>query len=534
MKDADALAVTAYQGIRNPALEQRAKELLSERFGLFTVCGYELFWSLNYIKRGAGTLLNARLVPVITEFLRAVRKNMEEREINAPIAIVRSDGSLMSEAFSLERPVETILCGPAASVIGGMALSSRENCLVVDMGGTTTDIALVQNGVAVKSAGGVSIGKWDTFVDSLYIHTIGLGGDSWVRLAKPGVSPDGLLLGPQRVMPLCAAASRWPHVRKELEELAAELPASTHPLHEFFCLVHDISGDPAYSQADRAICQALGQGALRIDRLAQAVGLDLYTLRTEKLEQEGKILRCGFTPTDAMHLLGDFTGFDREASRVAAVFLASRLETSPEDFCQRVYSRVEKEVYFHCVQALLENQDPYFKNGLDEGLRRILSADWDKKGDSLVHFKSETPLSLVGLGASIHLFLPSVAAALGAECVIPEHAAVANAVGAVSGRVSVSVAAELIVGETEEEGCTVCTPRQRAFAGSYEAAVELAKKLTGQEALDEAERRGIQGEPTLTWREETQTARVGQDAVNAHDLVLSARIVASIVGTAGF
>ncbi|MGI5894112.1 MAG: hydantoinase/oxoprolinase family protein [Candidatus Merdivicinus sp.] len=537
LEGADSLAVVSFQGIRNPTLEQKAKQLLMEHFGLFTVCGHELFWSLNYIKRGASTLLNARLIPVITDFLKAIHQNMAERGMHAPIVIVRSDGTLMSEEFSLERPVETILCGPAASVMGGMTLSGARNCLVVDMGGTTTDIAIVRNGVPVKGDGGVSIGKWDTFVDSVYIHTIGLGGDSWIRLAKPGETSDGITAGPQRVIPLCAAAAKWPSIREELAALVEEMPENTHPLHEFFCLIRDISDDPLYSEQERAICRALKGGALRIDRLAAAAGADLYTLNTRRLETETIIMRISFTPTDAMHLRGDFERFDAEASRLAARFLANRLEISPEEFCERVFNRVKKELYFHIVQAMLENTDPIFRKGIEPGLQKIIEAGWDHRHqpNPLLHFFAKTEMTLVGIGASTHLFLADVADALGAPCIIPENAAVANALGAVTGRVSATVSAEIILaGATEDDGYHICTPRQRLFAPTYEEAVQTALEAVRTEARQEAERRGAKGEILITACETPLTARVGQEAVHAQDLFLSSRVTATASGSAGF
>ena len=137
------------------ALEKRARELIVGEFGLPTICGHELFSDLDSIRRGASVLLNARLVPLITDFLRAVKSAMERRSIRAPVVIVRSDGSLMSDAFAVHRPVETLLCGPAASVMGGLALAKEQDCLIVDMGGTTTDIAIVKEGSPVKAGEGV-------------------------------------------------------------------------------------------------------------------------------------------------------------------------------------------------------------------------------------------------------------------------------------------------------------------------------------------------------------------------------------------
>ena len=80
---------------------------------------YHLFHDRNVIQRGASALLNARLLPVIDEFLEAVRYSMKLRNLNYPVVIMRSDGSLMNETYARNHPVETLLCGLLPSVMGG-------------------------------------------------------------------------------------------------------------------------------------------------------------------------------------------------------------------------------------------------------------------------------------------------------------------------------------------------------------------------------------------------------------------------------
>jgi len=219
------------------ALEKRARELIVNEFGLPTICGHELFSDLDSIRRGASVLLNARLVPLITDFLKAVQAAMERRSISAPVVIVRSDGSLMSDAFAVHRPVETLLCGPAASVMGGLALSGERDCLIVDMGGTTTDIAIVKAGSPVKAGEGVRIGQWSTYVRGLFVDTFGLGGDSAVR-----VDGDGQMgIEPRRLIPLSVAAARWPSIAAHLAKLVDSGRKHPLPVHESFCLVRGIT-----------------------------------------------------------------------------------------------------------------------------------------------------------------------------------------------------------------------------------------------------------------------------------------------------
>lgn len=533
LRNADSAAIVAYQGIHNAAPEQRAKEIVAETCGLNAVCGNELFWNLNYIKRGASSLLNARLIPVIDTFLEAIRDALARRGVQAPMVIVRSDGSLMSEAFSRQRPVETILCGPAASVMGGMKLAGKQDCLVVDMGGTTTDIAIVRNGNPVKTDG-VTIGKWDTFVQSVYIHTFGLGGDSRILLDRE----TGLMLGPQRVLPLCAAASRWPVIKEGLRELLREKRRFAYPLHEFLYLVRDIGDDPYYTETERAVCRALRRGPLRLDRLAEAVESDLYVLDLDRLERETILMRCGMTPTDILHIQGDFTRFDREASDLAAAYFTLRTKIPAEALCEQVCDAVKKRLYTHIVRMLLENEDPAYKGEADKGLDRLIASGWDNREnkEAFLRLSFRTPAALVGIGAPIHMFLPDVATALGTACIIPENAPVANALGAVVGHISAAVTAKIEPGQDEEgrELYRIYTPGGALTAPDEETALRLARQAAEKEARREAERRGVSGDIAVSTQVMRQTASIGHAADSMQEIVLSLQVTATATGGAAF
>ena len=120
----------------------------------------------------------------------------------------------MSEEFARLYPVETLLCGPVASVMGAGELTREQNALIVDMGGTTTDIAFVQDGIPRRAETGVHIGGWDTFVKGLFVDTFGLGGDSLITVNESG----RMVLSGERAIPLCMTADRYPEILPMLEE----------------------------------------------------------------------------------------------------------------------------------------------------------------------------------------------------------------------------------------------------------------------------------------------------------------------------
>ena len=123
----EALAVSAYFGVRNPAHELRARTLIEELVGLPVTCGHELTTRLNSVRRATTVALNARLVPLLRELIETLRSTMVERGITAPLMVVKGDGSLVRAEWALQRPIETILSGPAASAVGAWHLAERDD-----------------------------------------------------------------------------------------------------------------------------------------------------------------------------------------------------------------------------------------------------------------------------------------------------------------------------------------------------------------------------------------------------------------------
>lgn len=509
LSDADALSVVESNAIRNGAVcEKHAKEILGEKYDVPIVLASDLTSGLNVMERGATALLNARLLPVTEEFMDAVGKALEKRDIHLPKMIVRSDGGLMNEHLSRAHPVETILSGPAASVFGGKWLTDRENCLIIDMGGTTTDISVVRGGMP-ETSGTIRIGNWHTQVKGVFIDTFGLGGDSEIT-AKDGE----LVLNARRVMPLCAAAARWPSITGELWRLKEQKRGSAQPLHEFLYLVKEVQGRN-YTDAERELMELLRAGPVMIG----GGKLDPYKLGSERLEAEGVVMRCGFTPTDAMHIKGDFNHFDKQASVMGARYfidccsLKRDSEENVEKFADEVYELVEKKLYQNLARVLLTNRYPFLrKSGLGHQLTKLIEENWNnrknKKADPIFDLAFCSGATLVGIGAPTHLFLPEAAKALGMACVIPENAGVANAVGAVIADISAKVTVEIAPNRNTAGvmGYTVHTPEGNSTHGKLEDAIAAAKKAAEKLAVEEARRRGCVGELTVKLESSTGTA----------------------------
>ncbi len=526
-EDADALAIVALNAAANGAvLEKEALRLISEHYRLPAVCGHELFSDLDAVRRGASALLNGRLIPVLAEFLEAIRRSLRARDLDVPVAIVRSDGSLMSERFTGVRPVETILCGPAASIVGAQALSGEDEAVIVDMGGTTTDIALIRRGAAVKATSGISVGSWRTFVKGVYVETLGLGGDSAVRLDKKGA----LTLDGARVIPLSVAASRFDGVAPALKRLLAARGKHSLPLHEFFVLVKDIRQSPGYTPEEKRFCEALSKGPLIYEDAACAAGRDVYSLRVDRLEREGVVIRAGLTPTDIMHLKGDFSAFDREAAGLGARFVAACAGLGPEALGDWVYGEIKRKLYLSIAGILIKEEMPAFhKSGVGGELTAFLNRAWAMSGAATekgTRFLVTTASALVGVGAPVHIFLPDVARALGTRSVVPDHAGVANALGAVAGNVAAESHATI---RPEGDGFGVFGPLGGGEAASLEEAAAFARRMTEREAIDEARRRGAAGELMVRFSEKPLVSSTGYGS----DVFIESIVTATAIGKIG-
>ena len=502
LSDADALSAAELYALSNGApCERRARQLAEENFGLSCTCAGELTSELNVLVRGTTALLNARLLPVVHEFVEAAMTDFASRGCGAPVMVVRSDGSLMSSQLTRERPVETILSGPAASVLAGKAVTDEENYIIVDMGGTTTDVSIVRGGRPVTTSGdGITLGGWHTSVKGVFVAPFALGGDSAVRLEK-----GKLAVSHRRATPLCVAARRWPEIKTKLIELIEKEHINQFPLHEFFYLVREPGEQKHYDKDETSLLEALKNGPCMLEELWDRAEIDIYHFDGERLEAEGIVMRAGLTPTDFMHIKGDYTEYDGEASRLAARYLLMSLECedTPEavlSLADEVYELVEGRLYEDLLRVILSQRfSRKFDNGLDPQTEVLIKEAWNKRHaeeDVLFRYSLGTGAALVGIGAPTHIFLPEVARALGAKCVLPEHAEVANALGALKADINVIVEIKISQRLSSEAGIyyIVHAPTGSSRFSQEADAVSAAKEAAAEAAVREARLRGASGD----------------------------------------
>jgi N-methylhydantoinase A len=199
------VAVVGKFSVRNPKHELEIQQLLGDDFDYVTL-GHRISGNLNFPRRIATAYLNGAVYPIYCCFFQAVRDCFATQGFNFPIYVLKADGGTMSLEASLSYPGQTILSGPAASVMGSLPFAGPHgDTLVLDIGGTTTDMALLVNGAPLLAPAGIELGPFKTLIRSLQTHSIALGGDSAVRVV------DGeMRIGPERVGPAMAYGGAMP------------------------------------------------------------------------------------------------------------------------------------------------------------------------------------------------------------------------------------------------------------------------------------------------------------------------------------
>ncbi len=417
-----AFAVSGYFGVRNPEHELRVKEVIQEIIDMPVVCGHELSMSLGAYERAVTALLNAELIPVSKQFIKSVQEVMEEKEIKAILMMMKCDGSLVRIEEALQKPVESIFSGPAASLVGAAHLTGLDTCVTVDVGGTSTDIAMITGGVPEISDSGARVGGWKTMVKAIRMETSALGGDSlvWIRRKT--------YLGPARVIPLCLAASEFPEILEKLEKndvpnerIMDEIIQPT----SFF--MRNGVNSPEFltrelEEDEKAILENLGTEPLSISEISEKTGKHplLFAGTLRNLIRKRHVNQIGFTPTDALHVLGEYLRWDGKASFIGAKILGKSLKQGAEEFSARIKDEVVRKLTLELISFFAEDMKK-------EDIEKLLAKE------DVLKFRIKVPVVLVG--APVRAYLKELNEAVDADIRIPAFHEVGNAVGALAGKV---------------------------------------------------------------------------------------------------
>ena len=412
--------------------------------------------------------------------------------IQCQVLIVRGDGSLAKADYVRTRPVEIIHSGPATSTIGGQYLANVPTALVIDIGGTTTDIAFVDQGKLQIQDKAATVGPFRTCVHTIKTRSFGLGGDSRISFDRH----QNLAIGPDRVIPIARLCSLFPHLKADLSHWLWEKPEMIYPDRlEYWILRREPSSPFADARTNRAI-QILRDGPKRLPvLLKQAGAVSPVQIDAVELVQQDIIERAALTPTDLLHVTGEFTPWDGEAACILAKSVARIWDEDSNAFAERVRKEITARIVAEIIQFLSDKplSEPSFnlnRNSLD---RWIFDESMQPAHPSLgCSFLLKAPI--VGIGAPAKSFLPLVAEALHTEIIFPEHYAVANAVGTVVGNVMAHQEGDVF---PRVEGAVISGYYARAASAQrwferYEEALEYIRALLIQQVAAEARAAGAE------------------------------------------
>ena len=265
---------------RNPAHEERMAAAFSRSMDHITL-GHRIGGRLNFPRRIATAYYNAAVWRLYNAFADAVDTSVRSRGISVPVNILKADGGTMSLGASRLMPVESILSGPAASVMGIIALCDIDHdALIFDVGGTTTDIAIFVGGEAVIERDGVALAGRDTAVRAIKTLSIGIGGDSAI-----GFENGYCTVGPQRLGPCLAFGGEAPALLDAFNVLddlrLGDYQASRRGLERLAASLSDngqgLSVDELARKAVRVAMDTIGQAVQEV--LAEVNSRPIYTIR---------------------------------------------------------------------------------------------------------------------------------------------------------------------------------------------------------------------------------------------------------------
>ena len=479
----DVLAIVGYMSVRNPSHEETVRNLADKMLGIPVVCAHELTSKLGFEQRANTAIINAGLIPTIIDLIKAVTKALEDLGIEAPLMIVKGDGSIMNAATAIRRPIETIMSGPASSLTSAMVHTGIQDALISDIGGTTTDLGIIHGGFVRTLDTGALVGGHRTRVRAADVSTYGMGGDSRISVEK-----GKIVLSTIRIIPVCIAASRWPEVKQWINGLESlkDSPSDTVADCEFYTRASNM--EMSYlTESDKRFLKLIEQRPYAVREASEATEIPYDRFCLKDLESEGYVTRIGVTPTDILAAEGTYKEYDTEASRKAVELLAKKAEMDVGTFIAKTKEAIVQKICRCIMDHIIRAETG--KDELSKSDEAMIEEVLCQRKEYDVGFRLKMPI--VGIGAPVGAWLPKVAETLNTELILPENYDVGNAIGAISS--SVTEVVELSVRAafqdfSDDPECTVYNGEEAFdFSDKDEAlefAVEEATRIATARAIE--------------------------------------------------
>lgn len=479
----DVLAVVGYMSVRNPAHEEAVKSLAERMLGIPVVCAHDLTSKLGFEQRANTAIINAGLIPTIIDLINAVNKALEDLGIDAPLMIVKGDGSIMNAATATRRPIETIMSGPASSLTSAMVHTGISDALIADIGGTTTDLGIIHGGFVRTLDSGAVVGGHRTRVRAADVSTYGMGGDSRISVENGKIKLSAI-----RIIPICIAASKWPSVKEWISELTDLKSSPSDAVSD--CEFYTLASNDEYSyltEYDWRFLKTLKDRPYPVREVSEVTEIPFDRFCLKDMESEGYVTRIGVTPTDILAAEGSYSEYDPEASRKAVALLAHKAGMEIDAFIAAAKKAITQKICRCIMDHMIRSETG--KDELTEADSKVIEEIIRDTGDYNIGMRLKMPI--VGIGAPVGAWLPDVASFFDTELILPENYDVGNAIGAISS--SVTEVVELSVRAafqdfSDEPECTVYNGETAfEFSDKWEAmefAVEEATRIATARAIE--------------------------------------------------
>ncbi|MBO5547745.1 MAG: hydantoinase/oxoprolinase family protein [Candidatus Methanomethylophilaceae archaeon] len=465
----DVLAVVGYMSVRNPSHEDTVRNLAEKMLGIPVVCAHELTSKLGFEQRANTAIINAGLIPTIIDLIKAVTKALEDLGIDAPLMIVKGDGSIMNTNTAIRRPIETIMSGPASSLTSAMVHTGIQDALIADIGGTTTDLGIIHGGFVRTLDTGALVGGHRTRVRAADVSTYGMGGDSRISVEK-----GNILLSAIRIIPVCIAASKWPSVKEWVDGLQSldQSPSDTVSDCEFYTRASNT--ELSYlTEADRKFLKLIEERPYSVREASEVLEIPFERFCLRDLESEGYVTRIGITPTDILAAEGTYKEYDTEASVKAVSMLASKSGMSTNVFIESAKKAIVKKIARCIMDHMIRAETG--KDELSKTDEAIIEEVLRDSSEYNVGMKLKMPI--VGIGAPVGAWLPAVSEILQTELILPDNYDVGNAIGAISSSVTETVELTVRAGFqdfSEDPECTVYNGEEAFDFPEKDEAIDFA------------------------------------------------------------
>jgi N-methylhydantoinase A/oxoprolinase/acetone carboxylase beta subunit len=408
-----AYGIAALMSFADPSHELVAAKALSILDDKPVFCSHQASTRPGMKERATTALLNAKLLPVMQTFVHGVTASLEELGIQGDVRMVCGDCTEIELSQAIRQSASTFASGPAATAWFGSNITAADTVLVVDMGGTTTDITLVENGKPVMDTTGMTIGEWQTHVQAVEMFTVGVGGDSLVTPLRNHAHA----LGPSRVIPLCQVEN---HIREQdvglLDAAIGRLGPNLQSSLIF--AVPDTNASPQSPIVD----WLMKNGPATPEKIKNRLSMSEIGVEKElgKLLKTQSIIQAGFTPTDALHCLGKICIGNPAYATQGARILGKTHNSDASAFSSQVLFLAEEKIASTILEYVAGRE-------VNQGLNSFLHT---KNENSLLDITVRIKASIIGIGACSPFVLPQVADRLGTTVSFPESYEVGNAVGA--------------------------------------------------------------------------------------------------------